>query len=619
MLSLAVGTLSLFARTAIVSGSEALPFIHPHEGETMSMSEDTFEWLQTVKLRVEGLSGPKNSQALSFPRNDPYVETALKAWTTDLKKMHMGRQTTPGEVIKVEDIDAQAHEVELQFSNGVVVWKEEYPQRKRVDLLIIRKTQPNRYEWKIMVLSLTEDKDIKTVTSTEMYRRKIDTEITIHYEVEGKQHESRLTEISRPFFEQRVDNLKWEGTSVCEEHRPQMMQKGLPKHESDGRDAITRSFYDAVPELTAAIITQSTRCLTQKDVEATGFKAHQEELARIAEEKVNKAEGTKNSLATDMADLDRELSQSKANVLELQKQLDDSATASETEREEHKKRESEWISEKLQLERKLNQVSERAHETLQESEIRKTVEREAGDAFEQLLQDRNRDQIKIQKEEAQRQLDEEQQRHNQELHDQNEAMQREVAAREQEKIHSEEELRQKESENEYLIIMALLIGGGVLAAVGFTIFVLARKSYNEMSDDMEYELNAQLRRVKEPHPLVPEYPSAHANRLGVHEHPAVRDVFGMKEPWDVTPGEGFHVSRITSGGGTPGTTRAGTGEGGDVIIEIPDQSENDAASGDSVSEKDRVSVVVENEVENANEAVEESQVQMIEGYEDFDI
>ena len=60
--------------------------------------------------------------------------------------------------------------------------------------------------------------------------------------------------------------------------------------------------------------------------------------------------------------------------------------------------------------------------------------------------------------------------------------------------------------------------------------------------------------MKQPHEPVPVIPSVHANRLGVHEHPAVRDVFGMKEPWNVTPGEGFHVARITEGQvTTPGT------------------------------------------------------------------
>ena len=110
------------------------------------------------------------------------------------------------------------------------------------------------------------------------------------------------------------------------------------------------------------------------------------------------------------------------------------------------------------------------------------------------------------------------------------------------------------------------------------------------SEDMECELNAQLKRVKEPHPLVPEYPSAHANRLGVHEHPALRDVFGMKEPWDVTPGEGFHVRRITKGGRAPVRTRAGTDEG-DVTITIIRDPLNDQESADVAKEDLRSGVL----------------------------
>ena len=83
-----------------------------------------------------------------------------------------------------------------------------------------------------------------------------------------------------------------------------------------------------------------------------------------------------------------------------------------------------------------------------------------------------------------------------------------------------------------------------------------------MSEEMREELNAQRKRILTPHELVPVVPSVHANRLGVHENPAVRDVFGMKEPWDVTPGEGFHVARITAGRETTrGITSEGTNEG----------------------------------------------------------
>ena len=148
--------------------------------------------------------------------------------------------------------------------------------------------------------------------------------------------------------------------------------------------------------------------------------------------------------------------------------------------------------------------------------------------------------------EIQRELDSERNLHDAQLDEQHQAA-----------VEAEQKLREKAEGIDHWIMICMFIGGGILVFIGFIIFQLARRTYNEMYDHMEYELNEQLKWVKEPHPLVPGYPSAHAHRLGVHEHPAVRDVFGMKEPWDVTPGEGFHVARITKRGRTPGTTRSG--------------------------------------------------------------
>ena len=142
---------------------------------------------------------------------------------------------------------------------------------------------------------------------------------------------------------------------------------------------------------------------------------------------------------------------------------------------------------------------------------------------------------------------------------------------------------EKENEKHDQMMMFMYIGGGSLVVFAIFFAVWRWRANKSASEDMECELNAQLKRVKEPHPLVPEYPSAHANRLGVHEHPAVRDVFGMKEPWDVTPGEGFHVSRITKGGKTPGTIREGTDEG-DVTITIVGDPMNHQESADVVEE-----------------------------------
>ena len=157
---------------------------------------------------------------------------------------------------------------------------------------------------------------------------------------------------------------------------------------------------------------------------------------------------------------------------------------------------------------------------------------------------------------------------------------------------------EKEKEKHDLMMMVMYIGGGSLVAFAISIAVWRWRANKSASELMEYELNAQLRRVKEPHPLVPLVPSAHANRLGVHEHPAVRDVFGIKEPWDVTPGEGFHVRRITKGGRTPVRTRAGTDEG-DVTITIIGDPINDQESA-NVAEKDLESGVLEHEGVNVD-------------------
>ena len=148
---------------------------------------------------------------------------------------------------------------------------------------------------------------------------------------------------------------------------------------------------------------------------------------------------------------------------------------------------------------------------------------------------------------------------------------------------------EKEKEKHDQMMVFVYVGGGSLVVFAIFIAVWRWRANKKASDDMDQALNAQLKRVKEPHPLVPEYPSAHANRLGVHEHPAVRDVFGMKEPWDVTPGEGFHVARITKGEETPGTPREGTDEG-DVTITIVGDPMNDPESADVVEEDEGVNV-----------------------------
>ena len=323
-----------------------------------------------------------------------------------------------------------------------------------------------------------------------------------------------------------------------------------------------------------------------------------EHIERVDSENEALAKRLEDTEATNKG-LEKDIETSNARVLTLEKEVHDTRTGLATETERGKERESELTSEILQLQKD----QKRVQNEILESRVRQITEREENVQYRELFsrertqrdEDDDLQRLADAIEGAEALMAERADRESRQT-EEREAFERELSQRQQEAVHLEEEHRQKESQNEYLITIALLIGGGLLTVVGFTVFVLARKSYNEMSDDMEYELNAQLRRVKEPHPLVPEYPSAHANRLGIHEHPAVRDVFGMKEPWDVTPGEGFHVSRITKGGRTPGTRGAGTDEGVDVRIEVFDNSEIDVDGVDAV-EQDVKSCVSQNEGE----------------------
>ena len=178
-----------------------------------------------------------------------------------------------------------------------------------------------------------------------------------------------------------------------------------------------------------------------------------------------------------------------------------------------------------------------------------------------------------------------------EVEERNTDQDRKLSAQRQEFIDLEQEHRRKMEENDHWIMMAAYIGGAVLAVVGYTIFVLSRRTYNEMSDDFKWQLNEQRKEMKQPHPPVPEYPSAHANRLGVHEHPAVRDVFGMKKPWEVTAGEGFHVSRVTGG---QKTTRGTTKQSTELVDQVanPEVSQVPEPSKNGKDEPQRLSVVI---------------------------
>ena len=155
---------------------------------------------------------------------------------------------------------------------------------------------------------------------------------------------------------------------------------------------------------------------------------------------------------------------------------------------------------------------------------------------------------------------------------------------------------------EHWNLRMMYIGGGVLVVIGFIILVLSRRSWNKLSDDMNCELNEQRKKIQRIPGPVPMIPRVRAGRWRANEHPAVRDVFGMKEPWDVTAGEGFQVSRIT------GTAQTGTDEGDEVVIEIPSDSKN-------VKESD----IPEGVLQSRDEAEGKSQARLAELCEQFDI
>ena len=117
------------------------------------------------------------------------------------------------------------------------------------------------------------------------------------------------------------------------------------------------------------------------------------------------------------------------------------------------------------------------------------------------------------------------------------------------------ELREERKQSDKMWGIASCSVGAVLLVIGYFMVAMEWMAKKELQGQMRGELDARMDIMNQPYPLVPVVPSAHANRLGVHEHPAVRDVFGMPKHWDVTAGEGFHVARITSDGRTPRTTR----------------------------------------------------------------
>ena len=115
-------------------------------------------------------------------------------------------------------------------------------------------------------------------------------------------------------------------------------------------------------------------------------------------------------------------------------------------------------------------------------------------------------------------------------------------------------LRQSEEYGQQILVIACTAGGVfVLIAI---IFVVWRRNYNNKKDkDLKHALKAQSERIMIEGEPLPVIPSAHANRLGVHEHPAVRDQFGMNEVFDVTAGEGEDLVRIARPLETAGAER----------------------------------------------------------------
>ena len=141
----------------------------------------------------------------------------------------------------------------------------------------------------------------------------------------------------------------------------------------------------------------------------------------------------------------------------------------------------------------------------------------------------------------------------------------ERAERELQRIEEQKVLDTEQKLHRGQLMMTAYIGGGVSLMIIIVSMMLRWRGNKKNSEEMTRALNAQRERILRIDPPVPVIPSAHAARLGVHEHPAVRDQFGMKKPYDVTAGEGFHVGRVTSTGGTtiptPEDTEGNVGEG----------------------------------------------------------
>lgn len=88
-----------------------------------------------------------------------------------------------------------------------------------------------------------------------------------------------------------------------------------------------------------------------------------------------------------------------------------------------------------------------------------------------------------------------------------------------------------------------------------------------MAEDIDQAQDEQRTMILKVDAPVPVVPSVHASRLGVHEHPSVRDGFRMKIPYDVTAGAGFHVTRINGIVNTSCSNTTGIPVSGDPVDE----------------------------------------------------
>ena len=626
MLTLTSFTLLLIARTTFVLGSEALDSIlesHEDDEYKFEMSPDTFELLKSSKI-IELYNEQEGDKAEFFPcaLDDLFVQTAIEAWTSALKqKVEFGVEDESGHSpgghrtwMKREDIDATPQEVDAQFSQ-MGAWR--CP--KANSMLIIREIRPNMYEW--MHIFVHVDWRVTTEVKVQAVEFFLESHVDVDLWTQVISHESggkRLEEISSLFAQQllkkeesetRNDLIKraWNSLSFhlpqllgsssvprAEHHYPQhalslcesiMEMEKITTKECTKRDAIKRDEIHRIkaihnmaafskecmrwqPEI--ANLRMMTKLQRQLDDAKTALKAagleHKNRESRLTLEKmelsqeIQSADASMKQLQSEVELLHRE----NREMSERLERLQSRNQVLEREKSEIQRRASEAMQRTVAMQRQAELDEQVRHQKYQdlEHEVRLCAQNEEEKVRQQLAELMEGDAVLL-AERAEREILQTKER---------EDLERELNREQQEVIQWKEKLREKESEIDYWIILALLIGGGIFAVIGLTIFVLARRSYKQMSDDMMYELNLQsdILRPYEPMPVIP---SGHANRLGVHEHPAVRDVFGMKEPWDVTAGEGFHVSRITGGNVTTrGTTRESTDLTRDEDLDVPQVS-----------------------------------------------